>query len=540
VRRALLAAASALLLLACSSTPRPAAPTLLVALVVDQMRQDYIERYGGAWTDGLRRLVDRGAVFERASYPYLNTVTCTGHATIATGTFPYRHGVILNEWYDRAERRRMSCTADPNQRNLAYGGRPERIGHSARRLRVPTLADRLRAVSPESRVIVLSMKPRSAVMLAGHGGTAVTWFADTNTWSTSTAFSPRLLPEVQTFLDAHPIERERATVWDRARDERLYQGSDESPFERARAGWSSAFPHPLAGAPGTPPERFYDLWERSPFSDEYLGRLAAHLIEAYQLGRRDAVDFLAISFSALDYVGHDFGPDSHEVQDTLLRLDRTIGELLAVLDSTVGAGRYAVGLSSDHGVSRIPEAAREDGISAGRVLSSQVRRVAEEAMQRVHGMGPHVAHVEYTNIYLTDAARARAARDPSYLDPLVTAVEAIPGVDRVLPARVLDMARDSQDPIERAAALGHHPDESGDAIVVLEPNWVGTDSSAASHGSSQPYDAHVPVIFYGRAFRAGRYMTPASPADLAPTLASLVALEMAGTDGMVRSEALHP
>ncbi len=514
-----------------------APPQLLVMLVVDQMRFDYIDRYGSTWNGGLKRLVSEGAVYERAFYPYLNTVTCAGHATIGTGALPYRHGVILNEWYRRGAKRRMSCTDDPAATSVPYTPPAEPIGHSPNRLRVPTLGDRLRAASPSSRVIALSMKPRSTVMLAGHGGTAVTWFADSNVWGTSTAFAPNRISEVQQFVDANPVEGQRHEVWDRVRPPSDYSGADASAFERPRSGWTPTFPHPLAGAPGTSGDRFFDLWERSPYSDAYLGRMAAALTRAYRLGQRDVVDYLAISFSALDYVGHDFGPASHEVQDTLYRLDRTLAALFEALDAAVGRDRYVVGLSADHGVSAIPESVRAAGGDAGRVLNAEVQKAAEAAMTAAHGPGPHVAQVEYSNIYLTDSARQRLQQDRAFVQPLVNAVGRMPGVLRVFPAHDLASKRDSADAIERAAALSHHPEESGELVLVLWRNWIATNTSAATHGSAHWYDQHVPVIFMGAAFKSGRYTAPASPADLAPTLASLINLPMSDIDGRVLTDA---
>jgi predicted AlkP superfamily pyrophosphatase or phosphodiesterase len=512
-------------------------PKLLVTLVVDQMRFDYIDRYGPRWDSGLKRLVTEGAVFERAMYPYLNTVTCAGHATIGTGTLPYRHGIILNEWYRRDAERRMSCTDDRSVASVVYTPPAEPIGHSAQRLRTLTLGDRLRAASPESRVVAMSMKPRSTVMLAGHGGTAVTWFADSNVWGTSTAFTPKPVGEVQAYVDANPVERDRAVVWDRIRPLNDYVGADESPHERARTGWTATFPHPLAGSLGTAPARFFDLWERSPYSDAYLGKMAAGVVKALQLGQRNTTDYLAISFSAVDYVGHDFGPDSHEVQDTLFRLDRTLGDLLAMLDSAVGKGNYVLGLSADHGVSRIPEALQAEGGDAGRVVNAQVMKAAEAAMVAAHGPGPHVAHVEYTNVYLTQASRTRAQKDPAFLEPIFDSVRKLPGIARVFSSSDLLSKRDSADAIERAAALSYHPEESGDVVVVLQPNWIGTNTSAATHGSANWYDQHVPVLFFGGGIRAGRYTTPASPADLAPTLASTINLPMTDVDGKVLADA---
>jgi predicted AlkP superfamily pyrophosphatase or phosphodiesterase len=516
-----------------------APPKLLVMVVVDQMRFDYIERYGSRWNSGLNRLVTEGAIYERAFYPYLNTVTCAGHATIGTGALPYRHGVIMNEWYRRDAKRRMACTIDPQVASVPYPASEEPVGHGPDRLRVPSLGDRLRTVSPSSRVVALSMKPRSAVMLAGHGATAVTWFGSSNVWATSTAFAATAVPEVQAFVDGHPVERDRHEIWDRLGAAAGYTGLDASPFERPSAGWTNTFPHPLSGASGTSADRFFELWERSPYADAYLGRMAAALAGAYRLGQRDVVDYLAISFSALDYVGHDFGPASHEVQDTLLRLDRTLGSLFDALDATVGRDRYVVGLSADHGVSAIPEALAAAGGDAGRVLNGEVQKVAEAAMTAAHGPGPHVAHVEYSNLYLTDAGRERAQQDPAYVQPLVNAVAQMRGVLRAFSAHDLSSKRQSADPIERAAALGHHPEESGDVVVVLWRNWIGTNTSAATHGSAHWYDQHVPVILIGPAFKSGRYPTLASPADLAPTLASLIDLSMPDADGRVLTDALR-
>jgi predicted AlkP superfamily pyrophosphatase or phosphodiesterase len=514
-------------------------PTLLITIVVDQMRFDYIERYGRAWTGGLKRLVSEGAVFERTLYPYLNTVTCAGHATIATGALPYRHGIIMNEWYRRDVAKRVACTEDDTVKSVPYTPPGEPIGHSTRQLRVPTLGDRLRAASPDSRVVTLSMKPRSAAMLAGKNGTAVTWFADSNVWGTSTAYAAAPLSDVQSFVNANPVDRDRAVVWERVRDVRDYLGADESQYERARAGWTSTFPHPIAGSMGSPGSRFFDLWERSPYSDTYLGRLAGTLIHAYRLGQRDVVDHLGISFSAVDYVGHDFGPDSHEVQDALFRLDQTLGELLALLDTTVGRDKYVIGLSADHGVSRIPEALKAEGIDAGRVLNAQVLKTAEAAMTAAYGAGPHVAHVEYTNLYLTPTARARAQNDPAFIAPLVAAVAKLPGVARVFSTSDLATKRTSADAIERAAALSFHPDASGDVTVVLREHWIGTNTSTATHGSAQWYDQHVPLIFLGAQIKPGRYTGATSPADLAPTLAATINLRMVDVDGRVLADALR-
>lgn len=538
----ILVLAAAVLLSTSTSPPAvvgaqaPSGPPLLVIIVVDQMRADYLTRFDAFWKRGFRRLVDEGAVFEEAYYPYLNTVTCVGHATIGTGALPKTHGIILNEWLQRAEGRRRSCTDDPNVTPVPYGGAPEKIGHSAHRLRVPTLGDRLRQRSADSRVVTLSMKPRSAVMLAGHGG-HVTWFSDADSWATSTAFTPTPLAAVAAYAAANPVEATRDIVWRRLLEAPLYQGRDDAPWERPKPGWTNTFPHPLSGAPGTPEPAFYDLWMRSPYSDAHLGEQAAALVQSFALGQRGAVDLLGVSFSAVDYVGHDFGPDSHEVQDALIRLDGVLGDLFDVLDRTVGRDRWVVGLSADHGVAPIPEMRQEQGLDAGRLLPRDVRAVADRVLAPL-GAGPHVAYVEYTDVYLTDQTRAALAEKPALMKALIDALSAMPGVARVMRGPGLEERRESADQVELAAALSYVPGESGDIIMVPRPYWIATDSSAATHGTLNAYDQHVPVIVMGKPFKTGHYKDLASPADIAPTLAALVGLPMTGVDGKVLTAAL--
>lgn len=376
-------------------------------------------------------------------------------------------------------------------------------------------------------------------MLAGHGGSAVTWFSDRNVWSTSTAYANGPVPEVQAYVAADPVDAHRGKIWNRVLDAGRYSGADEAPGERPKAGWTTLFAHPLDGVAGTPPAQFYELWERSPFSDVALGAMAAHVVQSMKLGQRGVVDLLAVGFSALDSVGHDFGPDSHEVQDTLIRLDQTLGQLMAVLDNTVGRDRYVLGLSADHGVAQIPEVARSQGKDAGRIVNAEVKKVADAAMAKAHGPGAHVAWVEYADIYLSDAMRKRAVADWRVLMPLIDAVAAMPGVMRVFPSFGLEKKRGSTDPVERAAALTYYPGESGDVIVVLKEHWINSADSATTHGTMHPYDQHVPVLFYGKPIKSGRYSDPASPADIAPTLASIIKLAMPGVDGKVLKPGLR-
>lgn len=515
-----------------ASQPGPAAsgPSLLVIVVVDQMRADYLTRFGARFTGGFRRLLDDGAVFDNAYYPYLNTVTCAGHATIGTGALPKSHGAILNQWYDRALGRPRTCTEDLSATTFTYGTSDTGRGHSAAALRVPTLGERLRARSPESRVLTFSMKARSALMLAGRQATAATWLGD-HGFETSSALGG-LRPEISRALFASPMQAAHDEVWERLMPVDTYTGIDDGIGERPDPGWTRVFPHPLAG---TAPGHFHNLWEESPYSDAYLGELASTAIRDFQLGQRGVVDLLGVSFSATDLVGHSFGPESHELQDTLLRLDRALGALLATLDRVVGRDRYVLGLSADHGVAKIPEAERAAGRPGGRVPLGLVRSTVEQALSGL-GPGPHVARAEYTQVYLTPETAAKATAET--LAPAIAALKAMPGLQAAVWNRTLDGPVDGVAPDVLNAIRGSYDRErSGDISIVPAPYWflvLGSrpdGGDGTTHGSANEYDQHVPLVFLGRPFTAGHYAARVSPADLAPTLAGTIALPMPGIEG---------
>jgi predicted AlkP superfamily pyrophosphatase or phosphodiesterase len=504
---------------------------LIVVLVADQMRADYLDRYSGQFTGGLRRLMENGAWFQRAMYPYLNTITCAGHSTIGTGTFPYQHGMILNTWFDRKTGTSTECTDDRKEREINYNGLTG-PGDSGRRIHAPALADFVRR--QRGHVVTMSMKARSAIGLAGHSGDLVLWFDTRGGWQTSTAYAPRPTPFVQNFIAENRVEAAYGRRWERLYDPAGYQGKDDDPAERAPAGWTRTFPHVIGSKSGKPDEEFYGHWMGSPLSDEYLGRLAATSSDELQLGRGSHIDFLGVSFSALDLVGHAYGPDSHEVQDVVARLDVTIGALLDHLDRTVGAGNYVVAFTADHGVGRIPE---ETGVG-GRETNAETTAVIEKALAPLLGPGKYVANAFYTDIYLQKAALKRMHKDPAVRAAVLDALRGMTGIAAAYTAEdiMAPGTRSSSDPLKRAAALNYFPGRSGDVIIVPRENWI-LSTSATTHGTLYPYDQHVPVIFYGAGVKKGRFTVDASPADIAPTLAAVAGIPFHTTDGHERKEA---
>src|SRR5262245_19203516 len=330
-------------------------PKLVVLLVVDQMRADYVERFQDRWTGGLHRLITEGAWYRQAEYPYFTTVTCAGHATVATGALPSVHGMIANTWWDRAEKKEVACADDDTTSIVSYGAPLKGTGESAHSLRVTTLAEELRAqLDPPARTIGLSLKARTAVTMVGQRADAAVWFDDRGEWVTSSAYTSAPVPAVATFVKAHPITKDLGAVWDRMLPKEQYWFASPAQSIVPKNSMSPAFPHTIGSAAGEADATFFAQWQSSPNADDYLASLALDLAQPMNFGSR-RTDFIGIGFTVLDKVGHDYGPESHEIQDVLLRLDRSLGAFFAGLDKLDGAGQYVVALTADHGVAPLPE-----------------------------------------------------------------------------------------------------------------------------------------------------------------------------------------
>ena len=518
-----------LLVLACGvvaaqQPPAPQRRPLIVLIVVDQMRTDYLERAAPHFTAGLKRLTTQGAWFKDGAYPYLNTITCAGHATIGTGALPYHHGMVLNAWWDRSAGRERACTSDDQAKNLSHSETPATGGDSARWMLVPAFAEKVREAG--GRTVALSLKPRSAITLAGKNPTAVVWLNDRAGWTTSSAFTSGRIDWVDKFVEANPMAADAGKVWEPTLAADRYQGPDEGAGERVPTGWTRSFPHTIAKADA--PE-FMTHWQRSPFADEYLGRMAAAAVDALDLGGGGRTDFLAVSFSSLDLVGHQFGPASHEVQDIVLRLDRTMGALLAHLDAKLGKDGYVVGLSADHGVGPLPE--QSEG--SGRQSSTVTLAAIDKALIPFFGPGKYAAASVYTDLYLLPGVFNRLKANPRASEGLLDALRALPGVAQAFLADEVNTAeaRASTDPVKRAAALSHYPPRSGDLIIVPKLHWMLSTSSATTHGTLHPYDQRVPVLVYGPGVTAGVRSGRATPADVTPTLAVLAGVRFEAPDG---------
>jgi predicted AlkP superfamily pyrophosphatase or phosphodiesterase len=527
------------------AAPRTA-PKLVVILVVDQFRADYVARFSAQWTGGLRRMLDDGASFPQAAFAYMATVTCVGHSSIATGSLPRTHGIIGNDIWDRSIGKSGNCVADPDTRLVTYGGDPiKATGTSTRKLLVPTLADELRAqLTTTPRVVTMSLKDYTATSMAGRRADAAVWVNLTaRTLVSSSAFGQAPVPWVADFLKANPITGDFGKTWTKLQPEAAYQFKDDAEGERAPGKWTRTFPHVLKGGSETPDGSYYAEWEESPFSDRFLGKLAATAVDAMKLGQGPGTDYLAVSFSALDLVGHDFGPRSHEVQDLLAQLDRTLGTLLSHLDGTVGRGNYVLALTGDHGVSPVPEQMAALGLTGGRVLIPDLTSRIEKALEPFLGPGKKVTRMVYNDLFFEPGVYDKMRANLDAMRATLEAVRSMPGIARVFTYdQLAAMAGAPADELARAAVGSFHPSRSGDFIVVPQPYHQfasgASRTSGTTHGSPYWYDRRVPLILLGKGIKRGTYTTEAAPTDIAPTLAFLCGVTLPAADGRILNEAL--
>jgi len=521
-------------------------PKLVVLLVVDQMRGDYVDKFRGQWTGGLKRLLTEGAWFRAAAYPYAATETCPGHSTISTGSFPASHGMVANAWWDREQQKMVTCTSDPNVKNSAYAGGTTKGGDSAWRMQLPAFAEELKfQTGGAARVETFSIKARSAITMAGHKGSSATWIDPPGTLVTSSAFET--MPFVEEFAKKNPVAQDYGKTWSLLLPQTAYLYDETAVGARALDGWTTTFPHALRGKEGSaaPDAAFYEQWATSPFADTYLTKLAETAVDSIGLGKNKGTDFLGVSYSSVDYVGHTFGPRSREIQDILVRLDKDLGDLFAFLDKNVGAGNYVVALTADHGVAPIPADMQETGVDAGVLSLPELQARIEKTLEPLNYAKPAVARIAGNEIYFSEGIYERLKANPAAMKAVLDAISTMPGVAAVYRAEELGNGTTPIAQTRKAAVLSYFAGRSGDLYILQKPYWL-TDSSAegskrvtgTGHGTPYNYDQHVPVFFMGFGIQPGEYFEPVTPADIAPTLGALTGVTLATRDGRVLAEAL--
>jgi predicted AlkP superfamily pyrophosphatase or phosphodiesterase len=523
-------------------------PRLILLIVVDQFRHDYLERFGDLFgTNGLKRLMNHGASWEQANYDHTPTYTGPGHATMMTGAFPSQTGIIGNEWLDRATGRRVTSVSDDTVKLL--GGSPNEAAASPRRLLTSTVGDELRfSTNDRSKVIGISLKDRSAILPAGRHANAAYWFSvSSGNMVSSTYYFDQLPNWVVEFNRKRPADKFFGARWVRLLPESEYlnrAGADSPSWENIGtvAGDTNAFPHTITGGLSAPGPAFYGALDYSPFLNDLLVSFADQAIENEALGKDQYTDLLSVSFSANDYVGHRFGPYSHEVMDMTLRVDRQIAALLNLVDSKVGLANTIVVFTADHGVAPIPEHAAALGLDGARLRAEDILgavRTAISATYNPKGTSPDPS-ADYLlksdlggvprdvfingNIYFNYAALKRDGVNLEEISRVAAeAALKVRGIARYFTRAQLESGSLAMSgPIERRVLHGFNSLRSGDVVLIAEAYKYLSDSLPATHGTPYSYDTHVPVIIMGPGISVARYYQPASPADIAPTVSALI------------------
>ncbi|HKS10145.1 MAG TPA: alkaline phosphatase family protein [Pyrinomonadaceae bacterium] len=537
----------------------------MLLIAVDQFRYDYLERFGDLFgPNGFKRLMRDGALWTQANYDHFPTYTAPGHGTMMTGAFPAETGIVGNEWLDRASGKRITSVSDETVQILGSGD-PKEGAASPRRLLSSTVGDELRLVTNDrSKVIGISAKDRSAILPAGRHANGAYWLSNTGTMASSTYYFNQLPAWVTTFNNAKPADKYFGQKWERLLPESEYvkrAGPDAPPWEvvGSATGDTNTFPHIVTGGAKEPNSSFYFALDHSPFSNDVLLSFAQEAIVNEQLGQDDDTDVLTISFSASDYVGHRYGPYSQEAMDITLRVDQQIAKLLDFIQARVGLSNTLIAFTADHGVSPIPEQAAALGLGGARVKTPDILATIHAALSAHYnpkGKSPD-ASADYIykynwfgaiteafingNIYFNYDALKRDNVDLDEISKVVAAAAlTIPGVARSFTrAQLLRGETSITDPIERRVVHGFNPVRSGDVVIIGEPYKYLGDTITATHGSPYSYDTHVPVIIMGTGIVPGRYLEPASPADIAPTLSALLRITApSNATGRVLTEAI--
>lgn len=520
----------------------PPPPRLVVLCSVDQLASWVLAaaqpHFGNGGFERLRR---DGVEFTRCAFVHGCTETGPGHATLGTGAPASVHGIVRNDWYDRARKANVYCAFDAGAGPL--DGMPEGRHRSARNLLVPTVGDQLKQRVRGSKVVGVAWKDRAAILMSGQRADLAVWFeVATGRLVTNRAYVPAVPDWLRGFDDGKPLDARFGWEWQRVAPAAAYADlQDDRPFEAVHGNGSRqrTLPQRLTGGKDAPDAAFYTEAYLSPVANDVTLQAAKAAIEGEQLGADDVPDLLCLSFSATDTVGHAFGPDSVEARDTLLRLDRTLAELLDWLDQRLGRGRYAFVLSADHGIAPVPEVAKAQGRDAGRdpLLAVRARAAAEKALAALTEPplpGRYIQHVADLGFYFDPQQLAAAAQARG--ESLEATANAAFGIAAAAACKVAHVqaafatadllgGRPADDPLRRAMAAAVLPSRVADVLLVVQPYWIAA-AICSTHGSPHPYDREVPLLAMGPGLRAGARCE----ASVSPGLAAVLAARLLGIE----------
>ncbi len=513
-------------------------PKLVVGMVLDQMRWDYLYRYFDRFADkgGFKRLLKEGNSCENTLIPYTPSVTACGHSVVYTGSAPSITGITGNAWWDRDNNRTMYCTEDKNMSTVGSSSPQGKM--SPKNMLVTTVADELRlATNFKSKVVGVAIKDRGAILPAGHSANAAYWYDNSvGKWISSTYYMQTLPAWAVDFNNKNLTDSYYEKGWSLLYDSSTYLQStaDNKPYEAKPFG--NNFPYDLKKYIG----KDYGKVNTTYFGNELTFEFAKSALQGEQLGKDGITDFLAVSFSSPDYIGHSFGPNSIEAEDAMLRFDLSLGAFLDYLDQVVGKNQYVLFLTADHGAAHIPEFMQENKLPGGRVYTGKLMDRLNASLQRIYNIKKIILSDDNYQ-YSLDHAKLDSAGIPSadIINWLKKELATEPGIDRVFALNELNTVPLPAS-IRKAINLGYHPRRSGDVQVIFKPGFIdASNTTGTTHGLWNPYDTHIPLLWYGWGIKKGKTYRETTMSDIAPTLSSLLKIQMpSGNIGTTISEVI--
>jgi predicted AlkP superfamily pyrophosphatase or phosphodiesterase len=500
-------------------------PKLLLVISVDQMRFDYLTRFNSLYKGGLRRLLDQGAVFTNAKYRHANTETGPGHSVILSGRHASHSGIVANSWYDPLLKRSINVVDDPVQQPVGGKGR----GASPTNFIGFTIGDILKHDSPQSKVVGVSMKDRSAILMGGRRADAAYWFENEGGNFITSTYYMDAPPEWLKRWNARKFaDQYSSRLWERLLpDPRVYgkyAGDDAIEGEWDRK--DITFPHRIRHAP--PLKGYYEDFRRTPFADEMVLAGALEAMKAHGLGEDAATDILAIGFSATDVIGHTYGADSQEVMDQLLRLDQTLQKLFDEIDRRVGLQQTWVVLSADHASMPLVEVAQKRGLPARRFRSDALDAAVKQALQKQFpGVAGLIANYDSPNFYLSEETIAAKGLKRRAVEAVIVKTLLDTGLFESVYTHA-DILNPEKKADLHLTLIRNSFFEPRSAHIIATPKpyvYISDNVGGTGHGTPHDYDRHIPIVFLGAPIKPGSYSAACGPEDIAPTLAEMLNLK---------------
>lgn len=516
-----------------SSYAQPAAgkiskkPKLVVGLVIDQMRWDYLYRFDRVYSaGGFRRLLNQGYSFENTFIPFTPTYTAAGHACVYTGSLPSINGIVGNDWFEKSINSGMYCSSDSTV--VAVGSRSGAGKMSPRNMWTTTVTDELRMSNMfKSKVIGVSIKDRGSILPAGHSASAAYWYdASVGKMISSTYyFKDTMLPKwVNDFNAKDLVTNYMNKEWNLLRPIADYTqaANDENNFEAPISGLTStAFPHKLSSVGS----KRYSSFSYTPHAASYSFDFARAAIEAEKLGAGVYTDFLALSISSTDYTGHNFGPNSLEIEDTYARLDRDIASFLNYLDTKLGKGNYLLFLTADHAAAHVPGFLKQYNLPGGLYDDLTMLREINLEIEQSFNVKQAINRAYNYQFYLNDSVLNASGKQQEIKDFIIRSLKKRPFVMYAFETGKISTETINETQ-KQMMISGYSPQRSGDIMFTVKPNYFDHGPKGTTHGAWNPYDSHIPLIWFGWNIKPGETSREVYMTDIAPTLAALLKIQM--------------